>query len=65
MFGFVYWFLDGILDDILVISFYQTGDTFDLFVFLWAGIIVVYLVFGGWWLIRMYNESQYQSGGGL
>jgi hypothetical protein len=35
---------------------------YDILIYLWYGIVVVYLIFGGIWLIRTYNEQQYQQG---
>jgi len=60
VFGFVYWLLDGIRKDIQTIS--TTGDVLNLMLYFWGGLLVVYLIFGGWWLIRMYHERKYQRG---
>ena len=65
VFGFVYWLLDGIMDSFRATGIHETGTIFDLLLYLWAGILIVYLVFGGWWVIRKYNEEEYMYGGRL
>jgi hypothetical protein len=62
VFGFIYWLLDGILTLFIQESVHTTGTTFNILHALWTGGLLVYLVFGGWWLIRTYNEKQYQRG---
>lgn len=59
VFGFIYWLLDGMMD-----IFVRTGvaDTttftvYPLLMFVWAGIVVVYLVFGGIWLVRSFQQQ--------
>jgi heme/copper-type cytochrome/quinol oxidase subunit 4 len=59
VFGFLYWLLDGILD-----IFIDTGvaDTttftpWELMIYVWAGIVIVYLVFGGIWLVRSFQKE--------
>ena len=61
VFGFFYHLLDGILDDILASGVGESGTLLDLLLYLWAGMLIVYLIFGGWWMIRKYNESQYRG----
>jgi len=62
-FGFLYWLLDGIRKDIQVVA--TTGDTYDLLLMMWGALLIVYLIFGGVWVIRKYNEDQYRQGGGF
>jgi len=62
-FGFVYWLLDGILEEFINVNYHVRGDVWNLLEYLWVGVIVVYIVFGSWYTIRRYNESQYQTGG--
>ena len=64
VFGFVYWIMDDILRDIINTGYplVTSGNVYDLFLYLWMAILVIYLVFGGWWLVRKYNERQYQGG---
>lgn len=62
-FGFVYWIMQGVID-----SIYGTGMTTGsgvqmLLGYFWMGILIIYLIFGGIWMIRKYNESEYQQGG--
>ena len=59
-FGFIWWLLNGIRQDMETVS--ETGTLFDLLIYFWYGIIIIYLVFGGIWLVRKYNEQQYQGG---
>jgi hypothetical protein len=57
VFGFIYWLLDGIEKIFVGTGLAVAGDTYDILLYLWLGIIVVYVLFGGIWLIRSYNES--------
>ena len=59
-FGLLYWLMDGIMDSILSQNVHVTGDVFDLGFYLWAGMLIVYLIFGGIWVVRKYDEAQYQ-----
>ena len=65
VFGFVFWLLDGIMD-----IFKGTGladtTTFTVYpalVMIWAGCVIVYVIGGGIWLTRSYNE--YNNYGGM
>jgi len=58
-FGFLWWLLNGIKNEFEGYS--ETGSVFDLMNYFWLGIIIVYLLFGGYWLIRIYNEKQYME----
>lgn len=62
VFGFIYWILDGILDDFIAAGVHETGTLYDLFLYGWAGALLIYLIFGGWWVIRKYNEIEYRRG---
>ena len=62
VFSFVYWLMDGIRDDLVGVGVHETGAVFSLLTYIWVGTLVVYVVFGGWWVIRKYNESEYQGG---
>ena len=63
VFGFIYWLMDGILKIMESTGIHRTGNTYDFLLYIWLGIIVLYVLFGGIWLIRKYNELQYQQGG--
>jgi len=56
-FGFMYWILDAIQGEMDTIS--VRGDVFDLFKFVWVGVLLIYLIFGGIWVAKKYNEEQY------
>ena len=56
-FGFLWWLMNGIKNEFEAYS--EPGSVFDLMNYFWLGIIIVYLLFGGYWLIRTYNEKQY------
>jgi len=65
IFGFTYWLMNGILD-----IFKDTGiaDTttytvYPFLIFIWVAIIVLYVILGGIWLMRTYNENNYMYGG--
>lgn len=60
VFGFMYWLLDGVLELIIDASVHQTGDAYTYLTFMWLGTLVVYMIFGGIWMIRKYNEIEYQ-----
>jgi len=62
VFGFTYWLLNGILAEIVALGIHKTGTIFDFLNMMWTGAILIYLIFGGWWLIRKYNEKQYMGG---
>lgn len=62
VFGFVYWLLEGIRELIVDLGISETGSAFDLIMLLWAGVLIVYLIFGGIWVIRKYNEAEYREG---
>jgi len=62
VFGFMWWLTNGILSSFIGAGVHETGDLFDLLRYLWVGIIIIYLVFGGWWLVRKYDEIQYKGG---
>ena len=62
-FGLIYWLLDGILVELQGVS--ETGNTYDLMLYIWIGIIVIYVLFGGIWVIRKYSEPEYGGGGGF
>lgn len=60
VFGFLYWLLDGILREFINAGVHTTGNAFNLLMYLWVGCIVIYILFGGMWLIRKYSEAEYQ-----
>ena len=64
VFGFISWRLDGILSIFRGMNLANTTDfgSYDILMYLWYAIVVIYLVFGGIWLIRTYNEREYQGG---
>ena len=62
VFGAVYWIMDGILTEIKGTGLAVAGDAYNLLLYLWVGIIIIYLIFGGWWVVRKYNERQYMGG---
>jgi len=59
VFGVVYWLLDGIMDLFIAEAVHTSGMTFNVIHAVWTAALLVYMVFGGWWLVRMYNEDQY------
>jgi hypothetical protein len=59
VFGFLYWLLNGILDIIKALNV-QDSTTFTVYPFLlyvWAGVVLIYLVFGGIWLVRCFEKG--------
>ena len=61
--GFLFWLLDDIVQLFATVA--TQGDVYNLMLFLWSASLIVYLVFGGWYTIRLYDESKYpgQYGG--
>lgn len=62
VFGFAYWLLDGVLSLFIDVAYHQTGDVYNFLMYVWLGSLVVYLIFGGIWVARKYNELEYQRG---
>ena len=62
VFGLIYWILDGIEKIMVGTGLAVAGDTYDLLLYLWIAVIVVYVLFGGIWLIRTYNEKENYGG---
>jgi hypothetical protein len=64
IFGFISWLLDGILSMFRAMNLANTTDfgAYDILIYLWYAIVIIYLIFGGIWLIRTYTEQQYQQG---
>ena len=59
VFGFLYWLLNGIVDILKVSGIHNTTDftSYDLLMFIWGGLVVVYLIFGGIWMLRSYQRT--------
>jgi hypothetical protein len=62
VFGFVWWLTNGILEEFIAVGVHESGNIWDLLQYLWVGIVVIYLIFGGWWLVRKYDEREYIGG---
>lgn len=62
IFALVYWLLDGILALFIALGVGSRGDTYTLMMYYWTGSIIVFVIFSGVWLARMYNEKQYWGG---
>jgi len=63
VFGFAGWVMNGIKAILLDAGIHETGTTFDFMLYIWAGCTIIYLIFGGLWVIKKYNEENYQYGG--
>jgi uncharacterized membrane protein YedE/YeeE len=65
VFGLIYWLLNGILDIIKATNVADTTtfSSYDLMLYVWAGIVIVYVLFGGLWLIRSFQKRDYEPGG--
>jgi hypothetical protein len=57
VFGFLYWLLNGLTDIIKATNVADTTTftSYDLMLYVWAGIVIVYVLFGGLWLIRSFQ----------
>ena len=59
LFGFMWWLFNGIKGYFEPLT--QNTDVVTLLNYFWLGIILIYLIFGGIWLARTYNERQYME----
>lgn len=64
-FGFIYWLMNGILETIQDIGIHKDSGVYDFLIYLWMFILLIYVLGGGWWLIRKYDEREYMQGGGM
>ena len=55
VFGLMYWIMDPIVELFFTLD---TGGPIDFLHLLWTAILLVYLVAGAYWLIRIYNRPQ-------
>lgn len=61
VFGFVYWLLNGIMVLIVGHNVHEASAAFTILQLLWVFSVLIYIIFGGWWLIRSYDEREYQQ----
>ena len=61
--GWIGWILGGIKDDFIAVGIHETGTLWDFMLYTWTAVFIVYTIFGGYYVIRLYNEQQYQKGG--
>ena len=61
VFSMAYYFLDPVVQAIATDSG-SSGMTHELMLFMWSAALIVYLVFGGYWMISRYNEMNYRGG---
>jgi len=54
IFGFMWWLLNGILVEIKVVS--ATGDVLTLANYFWTAALIIYILFGAFWLPRKIKE---------
>lgn len=59
IFGVLYWILNGITDILKAanIADITTFTPYDLLMYVWGGIVVVYLIFGGVWMVRSFQKG--------
>ena len=62
VFGFVYWLLDNIQTEFIIANVHETGNIWSLLVYIWTASLLIYLLFGGIWVVRKYNEREYSGG---
>jgi len=51
------------MDNLIAVAIHETGNAYNLLMYIWTGALIIYIIFGGWWLIRKYSEKQYTGGG--
>jgi len=61
--GWVGWILGGIQDDLIEMNLHQPGTIWGFLGYAWTAVFIIYTIFGGYYVIRLYNEQQYQRGG--
>jgi len=61
VFGMAYYFLSPVFDAVKTVS--ESGASYMLINALWVGLLLIYLIFGGYYMISRYNEESY--GGGM
>ena len=63
-FGIFYWLLDGILDILIATNIADTTTygVYPLLLYFWSGLVICYLIFGGIWVVRTYNEKERMGG---
>ena len=62
IFSGVGWFLKGIMETFLDTGVYQTNSVLTFFQYLWAAVFIIFLIGGGIYVIRQYNEMQNAGG---
>jgi len=58
--GFLYYILNEVVTVFTTLD--ATGSVHSFMLFIWSAILIVYLVFGGWYTVRLYNERNYPGG---
>lgn len=61
VFGFLYWILDNVRMILMNTGIGLSGNTANFLYFCWGGSIIIYLIFGAMYVIRKYNEQEYQG----
>jgi len=56
------YFLNNIIEIFVDAGIHQGGTVFPLLQYIWTGVFIIFLIFGGVYVIRQYNEKQYQGG---
>jgi len=62
VFGFVYLIFDDIINGIRTVS--ATGDVYNVGLWIWIGIIIIYIIGGMIWLWDTYSSPQYKQNNG-
>jgi hypothetical protein len=59
VFGFIYWLLDNMMTLFKAANVADTTtfSCWTLLICVWAGIVIVYVIFGGLWLIRSFQSQ--------
>jgi len=62
VFGFIYWLLDNIMNVMEATNIADTTSftVWDFLMFVWYGIVVVYVIFGGIWLVKSFSSQEMQ-----
>lgn len=59
IFGFIYWLMNGIVQEMIFIS--ATGVFYDFMLFCWRALPVIVLILAGYYLLSSMQKKQYQE----
>ena len=61
-FGITYWLLFGIMGMFIDSGVHYPGDTYNLLHYYWEGVVLVFIVFTGIYVVRKYQKFDRTGG---